>query len=108
MKHGWAVLYWAAQEGHKAVVQLLLEKGTDITAEDENRRTALYWATLKGHDSVMQLSAREGDLCCRGGPARTERRNSRWLIKDGNSLLETQTLGKICTVYNYVNHSTVT
>ena len=29
-KYGWTPLHWAAREGHKKIVELLIEKGTKI------------------------------------------------------------------------------
>jgi ankyrin repeat protein len=48
-------LHWAAREGHKAVVQLLLKKNSDIAAKDNDEATALHWAARRGHEAVVQL-----------------------------------------------------
>ncbi|KAF4631255.1 hypothetical protein G7Y89_g6871 [Cudoniella acicularis] len=58
-------LLWAAQNGHKAVVQLLLEKGAYINlllekgayinTRDKNGWTPLYLAAQSGHEAIMQL-----------------------------------------------------
>ena len=50
----------AAAEPDPAVVQLLLDKGADVTARDASGRTALDWALLQGDTSVAQLLKRSG------------------------------------------------
>jgi hypothetical protein len=46
---GIPVLHSAACNGHKAVVQLLLENGADIEAKNESGGTALHWAADGDH-----------------------------------------------------------
>jgi hypothetical protein len=49
-------LVWAALKGHEAVVRLLLEKGADVKAKDNNGRTALHGAGHgAGHEAVVRL-----------------------------------------------------
>ena len=48
-------LLWAAEEGHEAVVKLLLEKGAEIEAKDQYGQTALSWATTQGHETIVKL-----------------------------------------------------
>ena len=38
------LLHWAAQEGHRAVAELLLANGAEMDAKDTNGRTTLYMA----------------------------------------------------------------
>lgn len=49
-------LHWAAQEGHVAVVKLLLATGqAGISSEDEHGYTPLGWAVLEKHEAVIKL-----------------------------------------------------
>jgi ankyrin repeat protein len=46
----------AAENGHEAVVKLLLEKGAELESKDKNSgRTPLLWAAWNGHDAVVKL-----------------------------------------------------
>ena len=54
--YGW--LHWACQEGHEAVVKLLLEKDGSkehINAEMEDGVRPLHFACQKGHKAVVEL-----------------------------------------------------
>ncbi|EXV06641.1 ankyrin repeat protein [Metarhizium robertsii] len=57
--YGWTRLVWAAGEGHEAVVQLLLEKGTDVNAKDIDGQTPLWLAAAKGHEAIVRLLMKE-------------------------------------------------
>src|SRR5947207_13511575 len=49
-------LSWAAQNGHEAVVKLLLEKGAKLELKDSSYgQTALLWEVVKGHEAVAKL-----------------------------------------------------
>lgn len=48
-------LSWAAGNGHKTVVKLLLDAEADIDSEDETGRTPLSWAAGNGHKTVVKL-----------------------------------------------------
>jgi ankyrin repeat protein len=52
-------LRWAAREGHEAAVQLLLEKGADINAQNKGW-TVLHVAASEGHEAVVQLLLEKG------------------------------------------------
>ncbi|RYP70200.1 hypothetical protein DL771_005587 [Monosporascus sp. 5C6A] len=57
---GQTPLSWAAEKGHKEIVQLLLDKGAEIDAKDSNSRTPLSWAAEKGHKEIVQLLLDKG------------------------------------------------
>merc|ERR1711860_410409 len=51
-------LMWACHEGHKDVVQLLLDhsdSNIELNAKDGDGTTALMWACHEGHKDVVQL-----------------------------------------------------
>ena len=52
---GWTPLYMASWNGHADVVQLLLEKGVDVSIEDRNGWSALQLAALNGQEAVEKL-----------------------------------------------------
>ncbi|KAK5660449.1 hypothetical protein OQA88_12994 [Cercophora sp. LCS_1] len=53
-------LSWAAANGHEVVAKLLLEKGADIEAKDNNDgQTPLFWAAANGHEAVVKLLLEE-------------------------------------------------
>ncbi|KAH6699947.1 ankyrin repeat-containing domain protein [Leptodontidium sp. MPI-SDFR-AT-0119] len=54
-------LWWAARNGHEAVIKLLLETGNaDADATDEDGRTALWWAAGNEHEATLWWAARNG------------------------------------------------
>ncbi|RSL38004.1 hypothetical protein CEP53_015273, partial [Fusarium sp. AF-6] len=53
-------LFWAAAKGHKTVVGLLLERGTDFNAADNEDRTSLAYAAVNGHEPVVRLLLERG------------------------------------------------
>lgn len=56
-------LLGAAEGGHEALVQMLLEKGADPTATDNAGSTALHWAAWGGHTEIGNLMYDEkGDV----------------------------------------------
>jgi ankyrin repeat protein len=67
---GKTVLYLAAEKGHEAVVQLLVENGANINTEEEQEkllfrtttkgRRVLYLAAEKGYNTVVQLLVENG------------------------------------------------
>jgi len=48
-KHGRDSLILAASEGHLAIIDILIEKGADLSSQDRDGLSALSWACLKGH-----------------------------------------------------------
>ena len=55
-------LHKAAREGHKDIVQLLLEKGASIEAIDAAKLNPLGIAALNGHNGVVELLLEKGAL----------------------------------------------
>jgi ankyrin repeat protein len=53
-------LWWAARNGHEAVVKLLVEKGADVESKSRDGHTPLSWATANGHESVVKLLVEKG------------------------------------------------
>ena len=54
-------LTWAAEQGHEAVVKLLLEKGAEVNSkEDIYGQTPLSWAEKNGHKAVVKLLLEKG------------------------------------------------
>jgi ankyrin repeat protein len=53
--NGWTALHFAANRGHEAVVQLLLNKGADINAKTKTGTTALHIAAQRGSEVVVRL-----------------------------------------------------
>jgi len=51
----WTLLHHAAQHGHLAIVNLLLDRGCDVnTLEKGDHTTALHWAAAAGHVGVVR------------------------------------------------------
>ncbi|KAI1166694.1 ankyrin repeat-containing domain protein [Nemania serpens] len=60
-KYSWTPLWWAAENGHEAVVELLVEKGVDIEANDGlDTTTALQLAARNGHEAIVRLLLEKG------------------------------------------------
>jgi ankyrin repeat protein len=53
-------LYRAAENGHEAIVKLLVEKGADAIAKDNYYRMPLHWAAGNGHDAAVKLLLKKG------------------------------------------------
>ncbi|KAG7284251.1 hypothetical protein NEMBOFW57_010615 [Staphylotrichum longicolle] len=55
-KYGQTPLWWAAANGHEAVVKLLLGTGkVDVDARDKNGRTSLWWAARNRREAVIEV-----------------------------------------------------
>ncbi|KAI0428831.1 hypothetical protein F5Y09DRAFT_275147 [Xylaria sp. FL1042] len=48
-------LLWATQNGHEAIVKLLLEAGANTELQDDFGQTPLSWAAEKGHEAIVKL-----------------------------------------------------
>ncbi|KAH0541549.1 hypothetical protein FGG08_003961 [Glutinoglossum americanum] len=57
---GMTALHWAAKNGHKPAVQMLVEKGADIGATDSQKSTALHLATDTGRETIVRLLVEMG------------------------------------------------
>ena len=64
----WTLLHAAAQQGHLAVVELLLARGIDPNTRESGDNTyAMHWAAAAGHlDVVRRLAEAGGDVVGRG------------------------------------------
>ena len=59
-KTGWAPLHYAATNGHKDMVALLLDENAYIDAEAPSKTTPLMMAARHGHADVVKLLMEEG------------------------------------------------
>jgi hypothetical protein len=59
--YGRTPLSYAAENGHEAVVKLLLEKGAELETKDKDYgQTPLSWAAENGHEAVVKLLLEKG------------------------------------------------
>ena len=52
---GKAALHWAAERGHEACAQLLLQHGAEVDARTREGWSALFFAARMGHTHVIRL-----------------------------------------------------
>jgi ankyrin repeat protein len=50
----------AAQNGHRQVVKMLLDKGADVNAQGEGYGNALQAASSGGHEAVVKMLLNKG------------------------------------------------
>ena len=53
-------LQWAAEYGHKGIVEILTSNGADLNALNNQGRTALHWATLNSKFEVCKVLIKKG------------------------------------------------
>ncbi|KAL5708375.1 hypothetical protein ACHQM5_019175 [Ranunculus cassubicifolius] len=51
---GRTALHMAAANGHKGIVEYLIQNGVDLNAYNVEKNTALHWACLNGHIEVVK------------------------------------------------------
>ncbi|SCO87659.1 uncharacterized protein FRV6_11786 [Fusarium oxysporum] len=59
-ERSWAPLEWAAEEGHEAIVRMLLDRGACTEAADKEGMTPLLRAAGNGHKAIVQLLLNRG------------------------------------------------
>ncbi len=71
----WTPLMYAALDGHKEVVELLIAKGADVNAKNKVGQTPLQFTAWKGHKEIAELLIAEGaDVNAKDGDG--------WLVLD--------------------------
>lgn len=52
--HGWTMLHMAASGGNTRMVQLLIERGATVNAQNTFGKTSLHYAASKGHKEIVE------------------------------------------------------
>jgi uncharacterized protein len=66
---GWSSLYWAAYQKHASVVDLLLERGSDINEKAYDGQTVLDRAIREGDSAIAKLVLDRWGITASAGPA---------------------------------------
>ena len=53
-------MHWAAENGHKEIVELLIRAGADKDLQDKDGSTPLHRAARTGHKEIVELLMRTG------------------------------------------------
>ncbi|CAG0887301.1 unnamed protein product [Darwinula stevensoni] len=56
--HGFSPLHWAAREGRRNIVEMLIQRGARINATNRGDDTALHLAAAHGHRDIVHLLLR--------------------------------------------------
>ncbi len=64
-KTGGTPLHNAAKADHKEVGKILIARGADIDAKDNEGRIALWWAKYRGRNETVELLRKHGAKECR-------------------------------------------
>jgi ankyrin repeat protein len=57
---GWTPLHFAAVNGHKEIVELLIAKSANVNAKNGSGETPLDWAIEKTHTEIADLLRKNG------------------------------------------------
>jgi len=85
-QNGRTPLHYAAYEGHKKIVMLLIAKGAKVNAKNDRDRTPLNIASIVGHKEIVDL------LIANGGKS-YKRKNSLLSPHKGDEAFFSQTSG---------------
>src|SRR5439155_10888098 len=59
-RNGWMSLHYAAAYGHKAMVEILLDRKADVQATDNEGQTALHLAARNGFKNIVEVLLAHG------------------------------------------------